>query len=312
LNYQLSVNLIAKSNIMKTVIKLGILGLLSLSVATPAMADQGDITKWLQSPANMMGENIGSDVDWRDIMQPIPTAPNWVVADDFRSDGRPIYTVRWWGSYFDPANQPECSSPTDCLPPFIEDGFILSFFSDQPVEPPDNPFSRPKDLLGSYIAPIEAVRITPTGLIGWDQHPIWQYEVNLQDTHLDHPSPIADPIKFNEQAGEIYWLSIAAQNGHDILPDWSFLDNGDPVEPEHFWGWHTSPDSFGDVATMGSLIMPNTDWVYQDWDLIEPLHTDNNMAFELLTTPEPSSTLSFLALGTIGAGVALKRKQKQK
>ncbi|MCH9033456.1 MAG: hypothetical protein IID42_03010, partial [Planctomycetes bacterium] len=38
------------------------------------------------------GENIASNIDWTD------DDPNVVVADDFVSDGRPINSLRWWGS----------------------------------------------------------------------------------------------------------------------------------------------------------------------------------------------------------------------
>ena len=74
--------------------------------AITAVADQGTVPKWTQRPfapedvipgddmSLHQGENVPSDMDWRE-----PTAlPNWVAADDFRSDGRPILTVRWWGS----------------------------------------------------------------------------------------------------------------------------------------------------------------------------------------------------------------------
>src|SRR5574341_549575 len=110
----------------------------------------------------MRGGNRESDVDWVTLMAG-GGPPNWVIADDFISDGRPIVAVRWWGSYF---------------PGFdhgFEDGYVLSFFSDVPTVPcPRGPFSRPGDLLGTYLAPFEAVHAIPTGFIGWDGHPIWQ------------------------------------------------------------------------------------------------------------------------------------------
>ena len=66
--------------------------------------------------------------------------PDWIVADDFISDGRAIYCVRWWGSYFD--NQQ----------PGFEDGFVLSFFSDAPVTS-TNRFSRPQGIAGHLCSP---------------------------------------------------------------------------------------------------------------------------------------------------------------
>lgn len=57
-----------------------------------------------------IGFNIASDVDWQTLdKQPSGSpgpGPNWVAADDFISDGRPITAVRWWGSYLDLAFVP--------------------------------------------------------------------------------------------------------------------------------------------------------------------------------------------------------------
>ncbi len=87
-----------------------ILGLVTMIMAGGAPADQGTVVKWSQLPFDERGENIPSTIDWRDLgIDPIAggTLPNWNVADDFRSDGRPILTVRWWGSYIDPVFEPQ-------------------------------------------------------------------------------------------------------------------------------------------------------------------------------------------------------------
>ncbi|MEE9297361.1 MAG: dockerin type I domain-containing protein, partial [Phycisphaerae bacterium] len=61
--------------------------------------DQGDIDTVICLASGLPperccrpGEDYPSDLDWRDMV------PNQVVADDFVSDGRPITSVRWWGS----------------------------------------------------------------------------------------------------------------------------------------------------------------------------------------------------------------------
>src|ERR1041385_2983193 len=116
--------------------------------------------------------------------------PNWVIADDFRSDGRPILCVRWWGSYLkrNVTNR-------------VEDGFVLSFFAD--LMPP-GAFSRPGELLATYVAPYEAVRANNTHWRGWDGHEIWCYEVELKETCLAHSnSPIATARGFLEHSNEI-------------------------------------------------------------------------------------------------------------
>ena len=249
----------------------------------------GRVSKWSQLPVNMTGENIPSDVDWRDIMLPPPsqTAPNWTLADDFISDGRPINAVRWWGSYFDPAKEPVYEGNGKYVP-VVEDGFAISFFTDIPAnQNPPGFFSEPGNLLGSYFAPESVVRVLPTDQIGWDGHRVWEYEVSLDDTHADHLVPgVTTPDAFFETAGQIYWVSITAENGHDVDPNtWQPIPNNDPIELQHYWGWHTSPDHFNDVAVMGDLQMPGMNWVYENWMPIQPAHGQFDLAFQLLTGP---------------------------
>lgn len=83
-------------------------------VAAPVSATPGSVLKFSQTlghfidPTNdtLHGENIPSDVDWNQVMQPGPATgplqPNWIIADDFRDPfDTGVFTVRWWGSYFE-------------------------------------------------------------------------------------------------------------------------------------------------------------------------------------------------------------------
>ena len=112
--------------------------------------------------------------------------------------------------------------------PVVEDAYAISFFSDIPADQSPFGYSQPGELLGTYVAPIDVVRVHPTPWIGWDQHRTWEYEVNLQDTHLDHASDLATQISFDEIAGDIYWIAIQAINGVRVLhnpdgsDDWVF------------------------------------------------------------------------------------------
>src|SRR6185503_3828341 len=63
------------------------------------------VAKWSQPPGFLVfpaapqghGADRPSDIDWVSLMEPGSTiGPNMVVAEDFRSDGRPILCVRWW------------------------------------------------------------------------------------------------------------------------------------------------------------------------------------------------------------------------
>ena len=79
-------------------------------------------SKWTQRPHGNtdppMGFNVPSNLDWNNLATAPPGSPgpgpNVVVADDFRSDGRPITAVRWWGSYVDPAFEPGEPRPCSC------------------------------------------------------------------------------------------------------------------------------------------------------------------------------------------------------
>lgn len=273
----------------------------------------GTIVKYAQYPQHMLGENIPSDVDWRLVMQGTgPIQPNWTIADDFPSQGLPIHTVRWWGSYFPDAAgvapEPTFDPTTGRFVATIEEGYILSFFRDIPAGTPGGaPFSMPGELLGTYLAPDMNVTITPTPLVGWDGHRVWEYAVDLKQAHLEHANTVyARPDAFHQIAGEIYWLSIVAENGHEVVPGtWQFTNNGDPIPQDHFWGWHTSPDAFLDVATMGNLIMPGTEWQYINWQPIMPQHGLHDMAFELLTIPTPGAMALFGL-----AGLAMLRRRR--
>jgi hypothetical protein len=218
--------------------------------------------------------------------------PNWVIADDFRSDGRPILGVRWWGSYLPGAT------------PGVEDGFVLSFFSD--FQPTAAGFSRPTNLLASYIAPRTAVQVSRTPYVGWDSNCIYQYEVNLRDTCLDHAvTNLATPRAFFERSNTVYWLAITAEVGHRVVPitnstgtivEWQQQATGKRTT-NHFWGWHTSPTNRLDVSVMGHVLMTNTNWAYPfgQWQTNAAFHMERDQAFELLTRPFPP-TLHIVAV----------------
>ena len=253
------------------------------------------------------GENIWSDFDWNKVMQSPTIEPNWIIADDFRDPfATPVRTVKWWGSYNpQPGVIQETPTGVITLPPGpgVEDGYSISFFGDVPVGPNNPvPYSHPDGLLGSYFLPIDAVSIKPTEFLGWDMHPIFEYEANLMDAHLDHAvSPIADPMGFNQRPEEVYWISIAAEVGHrlklETIPGtnevrWVSEETG-KVANNHYWGWHTSPKHFNDVATMGHLFMPGNEWQYGGWNPIQPQHYLFDMAFQLKTIPEPTGFALF-------------------
>lgn len=280
-----------------------------LALAGAAFADSpGSVVKFGQRPQNQMGLNRGSDFDARFL----PGVPAWAVADDFPNQlpGVGIRTVRWWGSYFLPGTEPQPDG-TGRFVPTVEEGFSLTFFRDIPPDPTGG-FSRPGLDLGTYVAPASVVRITPTPLIGWDQHPVWMYEVDLKNTCLDHPrGPEARPNEFVQLDDPIYWLSISAFNGATVVPtgplgSWQFVPNNDDPFSTHFWGWHTSPDNFMDLPTMGPIGMAAgaPEWLFGPWQPLPPEHMGVGQAFELLV-PSPGA-LALLGLG----GLIIARRRR--
>lgn len=263
------------------------------------------------APPMYLGANHGSDFDWRFLMNPTDPTPRWVVADDFPSQpGVSINTIRWYGSYFQPFLAPQ-PSPTGGPLTTTEDGWVFSFHRDLQPTPGGPNFSQPRELVGTYVATPEIVRYSNTGIKGWDGHEVWCYEVDLKDLCLAHGTPgEAEPGRFIQRQTEnnIYWLSIAAENGHDIIPGsnpslWTSVPNDDqPITFGHFWGWHASPQNFMDLPVMGNVFMPNSQqWVYGPWQPVLDQHQGRGMAFELLTVPAPTSA-ALMGLGVLMLG----------
>lgn len=282
-----------------------------------ALANPGTLSKFNQplvqmppgsGPPMWLGADHGSDFDWRLIMQQ-PNA-GWAVADDFPSiPGIEINTIRWYGSYFTPdfAPRPDPTGGGGLIT--TEDGWAFSFFRDMQPFPGGPNFSQPTALVGTYVASPEVVRYAPTGIVGWDGHEVWCYEVDLKDLCLAHGTPgEAEPGRFIQRQTEngIYWLSIAAENGHDIIgtspTNWTSVPNMDQPISTHFWGWHSSPENFMDLPVMGNVFMPTqTLWQYGPWQPILDQHMGRGMAFELLYVPTPGAA-ALLGLGVLAAG----------
>lgn len=188
--------------------------------------------------------------------------------------------VRWWGSHLNGHTEGDI------------DGYTLSFFSDVPVSD-NNPYSHPGGLLGTYVAPASAVRVLGTCKLGWDGHYIYQYEVSLSDTCLEHADPtIARTNAFLESSNVIYWISISAERGCTYTNDgafWTFSPSGKPPATNYFWGWHTSPCTNLDLSVTGRMTMTFSDWVYGDWRPGGPFHMEWDQAFELLSDVPPLS-----------------------
>ncbi|MFO0972916.1 MAG: GEVED domain-containing protein [Phycisphaerae bacterium] len=277
-------------------------------------------TKQEPSPGTWQPLTIGSaELAFRVTSTNAPTPVNRVVADDFVSDGRPITTLRWWGSYLDPRYAP--GAATDPL--HVLDGWLISFHHHLPAHdcPPDALAGDVPSVLAVYFAPVEQVLITPTGTNECNGHALYEYRVDLRNCcrvcHVADPRTGADPgeqDRFAEEQQYRYWLDLQAVTGARWIvsaTDDCTLEPTGHLPPEnglHFWGWHTSPgpdttsNLCGGLAEAcagrlgGLLYSPPQCWPYQAWSrqpwecLTAPQAVQ--MAFELITDLSPAPTLA--------------------
>jgi hypothetical protein len=197
-------------------------------------------------------------------------------------------------------------------PDFEIDGWLISFHTDLPADPPVQPYSQPEHLLGLYFAPAYAVTIEWTDNVSKDGHQVYRYFVSLAQCCLLHaeidPRNDTFPARegvFEETDGFIYWLDIQAVVGQI----WE-LEECQGIEtlqsaPYPFWGWHTSPDHWNDVSVTGHVVMPTiNEWQYEAWVPVDgtPFQLEQvDQAFVLLT-PEPPPFCAADITGPLGPG----------
>lgn len=252
---------------------IGCLGAALMFAATANATPLTDVqAKWSQLPDMDQGTDFVS----------MHRSGGPVVVDDFRSDGRPIVGFRWWGSYFQDAGQGAERTVS----------FELSFHQDCPVADATcgnggpYPYSTPRD--GGYFSAIYNVEEDFFGTTAGGQD-VYEYWVDVRDT----PGPGFLGGTWNEVAGEIYWLDVAWNSGQFGTPF------GDDV-----WGWHESAQHNLDFAvTTGQGVGGNPH--VGPWDLLD----GRDMAFQVLTVPEPSTIVLF-GSGLIGLGFSARRRRR--
>jgi hypothetical protein len=244
------------------------------------------------------------------------------MADDFADTfTTPVVHLRWWGSYLTP---PSLGSVTQ---------FLISFEEDVPATT-DSPSHPGAPILTQIVHP--GVLAPGSGtftekLINAEvAEPLYEYNAEL---HLGK--------EFHQEPDSIYWLKIVAlvdpQQGmvawgwHNR--DWSIanpLASPTVVPGEHiagFVGPTSSPvHHFQDNAVTGGVIvtvnpdMPNMPSIQQIGFTPQFYSTpvdgpigisafSKDLAFELYTTPEPS-TWALLSLGAVGALVLRRRRPR--
>lgn len=200
-----------------------------------------------------------------------------VVADDFRSDGRPITGFRWWGSYFQDVNQGpnrdvsfEISLHLDCP------AFDATCNNGGPYD-----YATPSD--GNYFSAIITAeeKYFGTTSLGDDVFEYWFSVEGLL-------GPDFWGGTWNEVAGEIYWLDVA----------WNAGQFGSSISDD-VWGWHDSfEQNLASAVTTASGGPANPH--IGPWDRI-----GRDKAFEVLTVPEPPIALMF----AVGFAAMFLRRQ---
>ncbi len=226
-------------------------------------------------PPDSTGADVASNIDLSDL----PHAPNVAVADDFVSDGRPINSVRWWGS--------ELAVATI-------DGWFIGFH--EPLQAGGAPSSP----LGLYYCDFSILSRKGTLFSACDAHSVIEYSVDLEDCCLIQANPDsrssqvpAQADGFHEQECFSYDIYIQAVVGRKYVES-----GGTCVEvstansaSQDVWGWHTTNIEHGLRPALQSVVtMTGPNWVYGPWTPAAPSCSEPNMAFQLSTNVSGSTS----------------------
>ena len=254
----------------------------ALAQATPI---EGAKVKWSQLP----------DMDRGNDTLSMHRSNGPVVADDFVSNGKPIYGFHWWGSYFQDTGQ-------DAVAGFERQvQFEISFHLNCPAGSPDpqcadpagNPYNygTPYDRNGSsYFSRIVTAE---EDFFGTTVNGVDIYEYWLAVDPTDGPSFLGGT--WEEVAGETYWVDFA----------WNAGQFGTSVS-DNVWGWAAAANGGTCILSCAVQTTPPSPGANPHLGAWAEL-SGRDMAFEVLSVPEPA-TVALLAAGLIGAGAASRRR----
>lgn len=241
-----------------------------------AQADFIDLpVKWSQLP----------DLDYQSATRVRAEHPEgWggqIVADDFMCESPlPIVAVRWWGSYLNPALEPDAGADPRYVP------FEIVFHYDDPLAL-ISPGVWENTQGYTYSTPLRPWTTT----VG--ETPGWQF-VQAQEEFYGNVSLSGGPsyklyeynaylqAPFPQVEGTIYWI--------DIEYDERWMGES-AAKASQSWAWNSSVTSWNDKGVYG----PHHVASYPDWSEV----ACHNLAFELMV-PVPAAVI----LGILGLGVA--------
>jgi len=96
---------------------------------------------------------------------------------------------------------------------------------------------------------------------------------------------------WTEEAGETYWVDFGYDMGQNT--------------PQQ-WGWHETYEPWNDLAVQSQPPSPGGNPHMGPWAPLE----DHDMAFQVLTTPEPGTLLLLGSLGALGGFGFIRRRKK--
>jgi len=167
----------------------------------------------------------------------------------------------------------------------------------------DTKVSRPDRLIAQWYFP--DIPPEQTGKVGWDNHTVFCYTVDLGQGCLIHNNAGFDEIPnpngpFFPRNNRTYWLSIQAEVGavwNKVSPGLCEENKTVNTIDREFWGWHTTPPGYQqkDDAYMGQIRMGcPEEWLYE-W--MGHLHCSDNAAYrDCCDDPTKSIDMAFYLL----------------
>ena len=235
---------------------------------------------WLQNPNMYRGYQYSSETK-------IPS----VVADDWVYTGDPIIGIRWWGGYWSPVapwhygyysdGRPSVATTVPCH-------WQIAFYENIPADGNDS-YPQPGNQIARYTFEPEQVTETYYGITQSGGKSVFSYYVGL-------PHPFGGPTPGDPVTPGTYWISVEA-NMVPIEP----MIIVDPIYSTVQWGWQESPDLQLSAAVQ--------DFKTSGWLQIQNDMHDNDMAFELITVPEPTG-ISAVMVGLGGIGTFFFRRRR--